>query len=321
MGGRSDSGGEHQYGEDNGSIMASRPLTFELGHTCRNHFAVLDCRDGVVLADAELQDLAERLCSSAIADDMLVLEPSVHADVRLRIFGSDRREAEFCGNGTIYTAAKIGRELQRSRVSIETASGTKAAVDIGYAWKIEVGEVSPLDAELAAVGNHPVIAKPLYGLLRAGEPHLVMFHPKEIDGFHVPRYEFEEFCRPLRDITPVDGGISITMIFEIGFRSVLIRTFERGARRHTFSCGTGSVSAIAAVFGTPRNGSQFHVCAPGGGHNVSYENDRWYLAALPQPIGIGTLEGDMIQLPLNGLSPYLYASAPTARIAHEETCR
>lgn len=318
MGGQAGEGHAQQSVRGTGSTVKIPALTFELGHTCRNHFAVLDCRNGELLPNAVLQDLAERLCASAIADDMLVLEPSERADVRLRIFGSDRREAEFCGNGTLYTAAKLGRELGRSQVDIETASGIKAAVELGHAWKIEVGAVTPLNAELAAVGNHPVIDKPLYGLLRAGEPHLVMFHPKEIEGFHVARADFEDFCRPLRDITPVDGGVSVTMVFEIGFHSVLIRTFERGARRHTFSCGTGSVAAIAAVFGTPRNGSQFHVCASGGGHEVSYENDRWYLAALPQPIGIGRLQDSVIHLPLESLLPYEYAAAT---VAQAETCR
>lgn len=281
-------------------------LTFELGHTCHNHFAVLDCRKDKPPSEATLQDLAETLCTSAIADDMLVLENSDHADTRLRVFGGDRREAEFCGNGVLYTAAKLGRELQREHVTIETASGIKAGADLGHAWKIEVGQAISMDDELATVREHPMMPEPIYGLLRAGEPHLVMYRPAELDGFHIPRCEFEDFCRPLRDITAVDGGINITVIFEIGFRSVLIRTFERGVRRHTFSCGTGSISAIAAVFGTPRNGSQFHVCSPGGGHDVSYEDGRWSLAALPQPVGSGRLEGDTIHLPLKDLTAYQY---------------
>lgn len=266
--------------------MTSIP-TFELGYTCRNHFALLDCRDNAAPPDTDLQDLAERLCASAIADDMLVLEHSDRADARLRIIGGDRREAEFCGNGTIYAAAKLGRDLQRDQVRIQTASGIKAASNLGHAWKIEIGEVASLDRELAELGEHPITDKPVYGLLRAGEPHLVLYQPNEIGGFHVSRRDFEDFCRPLRDITSVDGGVNVTMVFQIGFRSVLIRTFERGSRRHVFSCGTGSVSAVAAVFGTPPDARHFHVCAPGGGHVVSYEEGRWHVAALPQQICVG----------------------------------
>ncbi|MEJ2143390.1 MAG: hypothetical protein P8Y24_13775, partial [Gammaproteobacteria bacterium] len=138
----------------------------------------------------------------------------------------------------------------------------------------------------------------------AGEPHLVLFRPGNFPGFHVARKDFETFCQPLRDITAVDGGVSITVVFQIEFRSVLIRTYERGVRRQTYSCGTGSVSAIAAVFETPENGTTFHVCAPGGMHDVIYENNRWYVRATPQRIGHGYMQNSCLHFPIEGLFEY-----------------
>lgn len=279
-------------------------IPIELGHTCKNNFVILDCRGLEPPTDENLSDLAEKLCTTPVADDLLILQSSDKADVRLRIFGGDRREAEFCGNGMVYAAAKIGAELHKDKITIESASGIKTAIKLGDEWKVEIGTAIKLDDSLAAARQEPLKNLAVYSLLKAGEPHLVVFNPHELDGFHSPIKEFEDFCRPLCDITDIPGGVSITMVFEIKFHSILIRTFERGVRRHTYSCGTGSVSAIAAVFGTPEQNREFHVCAPGGSHNVIFENNCWFLVAAPQRIGVGHLDGDVIHLPLNNLFPY-----------------
>ena len=269
-----------------------------------NHFLMLDLRNVTSPSDEKLANIAENICSTSFADDLLVLENSNKADVRLRIFGGDRREADFCGNGMIYTAGKIGAELQRNEITIETASGLRQAMRQGNEWRVEVGSAFREDLDFDTQYKNYLDDIPVYGLLRAGEPHLVLFRPKAFPGFHVNRKDFEEFCQPLRDITNVDGGISITVVFQIEFRSALIRTYERGVRRHTYSCGTGSVAAIAAVFDTPKNGAAFHVCAPGGMHDVLYENDRWYIQAIPQRIGAGYMQDAIMHFPVDGLFGY-----------------
>ncbi len=279
-------------------------IPIELGHTCMNHFAILDYREVISPSDESLFDLSEIICATSVADDLLVLQTSDAADVRLRIFGGNRREGDFCGNGMLYVAAKVGTELQKDTITIESAIGIKTATNMGNEWKVEVGPATKMDQSLLVARQDFPKNIFSYGLLKAGEPHLVIFHPIELEGFHVTRHDFENYCRPLCDMTDIPGGINVSMVFQIKFKSVLIRTFERGARRHTFSCGTGSVSAVVAVFGTPEQDDHFHVCAPGGSHDVIYENSRWYLAASPQRIGVGYLEGGTIHLPLEGLLPY-----------------
>lgn len=283
-------------------MAAQIPL--ETGHTCMNHFLLLDLRGAAFLTKMQLADIAEKVCSAALADDLLVIDDSEQADVRLRIFGGDRREADFCGNGMIYTAAKIGAELQRDDITIESAAGIKQATRQDNQWQVEVGAAVKLEEDLRVIQTSFLENNHVYGLLRAGEPHLVLYRPNVFPGFHINRKDFEMFCRPLRDITAIDGGISITVVFQVEFRSVLIRTFERGVRRQTYSCGTGSVSATAAVFNTPQNGTAFHVCAPGGMHDVLYDNDRWYINATPQRIASGYLEDGIMHFPFDGLFSY-----------------
>lgn len=279
-------------------------IPIEIGHICMNHFLMIDLRDITSPSDEQLADIAEKVCSTSFADDLLVLEDSSQADVRLRIFGRDRREAEFCGNGMIYTAEKIGSELQRDQIIIESASGIKQASRQGDQWKVEVGNAVHLQQDLDRVNNKLIDDKPVYGLMRAGEPHLVLHRPNIFPGFHINTKDFESYCRPLRDITTIDGGINVTVIFQIEFRSILIRTYERGVQRQTFSCGTGSVAAIAAVFEQPTNGTAFHVCSPGGMHEVIYENDCWYLQATPHRTSTGYLQDSNMHFPFDGFIRY-----------------
>ena len=96
-------------------------LPIESGHTCMNHFLMLDLSGQVSLPDTHLDNIPEKIGSTSFADDLLVIDDSEQADVRLRIFGQDSREAEFCGNGMIYTADKIGTEMQRDEICIESA--------------------------------------------------------------------------------------------------------------------------------------------------------------------------------------------------------
>lgn len=274
-------------------------IPFDYAHTCMNHFIVLDLRETGEIADDVLADLAVTLCSSPLCDDMLVVQPSRRADVRLRIFGGDGLQADFCANGLLYASAKIGDELGRAAVTVETPSGVRRASRSGDAWQAEVGISARLDLDPARCGDLPVL-----GLVRAGEPHLVLGRPDVLPGFNIDRNQFEDFCRPLRDLTDIPGGTNVTIVFQHQNDRVLIRTFERGVGRQTFSCGTGAIAAVAAVYGTPDHARHFHVCSPGGMHSVYFDAERWHLAARPVRIGSGVLRDGQLCLPLEHLQSY-----------------
>ena len=279
-------------------------LPLDYGHTCMNRFAVADLRQGALPPQARLAELATALCANPFADDLLLIEPSDLADARLRIFGGDGREADFCANGLLYVAAKLGDELGRDELTIETAAGVRAAVRRGAEWDAEVGQALVLGAGVQGVRDGQLVGRPVLALIRAGEPHLVLGLPPELPGFHVERSVFEDYCRPLRDAAGIPGGVNVTMVFQHIGDSILIRTFERGVKRHTFSCGTGAVSAIAAVFGIPQEDRTFHVCSAGGMHGVRFADGRWHIEARPERLAQGWLKDQVIHLPLAGLTKY-----------------
>lgn len=39
----------------------------------------------------------------------------------------DRREADFCGNALLYSATKVGKELCRTKLSVQMSSGIRDA--------------------------------------------------------------------------------------------------------------------------------------------------------------------------------------------------
>ena len=280
--------------------MMKRPsLPVDYAHTCMNHFIVLDLRETQEMATDALSDLAVTLCSSPLCDDLLVLQSSKIADVRLRIVGADGLEADFCANGLLYVSSKIGDELGREAVMIETPAGVRKASRNGDGWQAEVGVAERIDIDPALSGDLPVL-----GLMRAGEPHLVLSRPDALPGFNIDRTEFEKYCRPLRSFGDIAGGTNVTIVFQQRDDSILIRTFERGVGRHTLSCGTGSVAAVAAVYGTPERARRFQVCSPGGTHSVYFDGTHWHLAARPVRIGSGFLRDGQICLPLEHLQRY-----------------
>jgi len=284
---------------------ATPAIPVDYAHTCMNHFVVLDLRKTGPIAAETLAALARVLCSSPLCDDLLVLQPVTNADVGLRIFGGDGLEADFCGNGLLYTASKIGDETGRDAVTIETPAGVRRASRLGDQWQAELGDAVRLDLDPELSGDLPVL-----GLMRAGEPHLVLDRPEALPGFNVDRARLEGFCRPLQGLTDIPGGINVTIVFQKQNDSVLIRTFERGVGRHTFSCGTGAIASIAAVYGTPDRARKFHVCSPGGMHSVTFDGEGWLLSARPVRIGSGVLVEGQLCLPLKQLQHYCAETAP-----------
>ena len=103
-------------------------------HGLGNDFLVLDAREQpIVLSAAQVRALANRHTGIGF-DQLILIEPSATADVRLRFWNSDGGEVAACGNGSRAAATLLGGQHR-----IETAGGLLdsnahaggAEVDIG----------------------------------------------------------------------------------------------------------------------------------------------------------------------------------------------
>ena len=69
-------------------------------HGLGNDFVILDAREGAVAMDAaRARAIADRRTGVG-CDQVILLEPSDVADLRMRIWNADGGEVEACGNAT-----------------------------------------------------------------------------------------------------------------------------------------------------------------------------------------------------------------------------
>src|SRR3546814_9513695 len=88
-----------------------RPMAdrFTKMHGLGNDFVVIDARDSAVeMTAARAHAIADRRHGIG-CDQLILLEPSAKADVKMRIFNADGGEVEACGNAPRCVATLIGR--------------------------------------------------------------------------------------------------------------------------------------------------------------------------------------------------------------------
>ena len=191
------------------------------------------------------------------SDGLILIMPSSVADVRMRMFNSDRSESEMCGNG-IRCVAKYAYDhgiVSKTEIKAETGAGILTLQLVpgadGKIEKVRVNMGLPrlLRGEIPMTGEADVqvVAEPLMVLDRTfritcvsmGNPHCVIF-VDDVENFPVSTYG------PLienSELFPRRTNVEFVQI--ISRNEVRQRTWERGAGE-TLACGTGSSAVMAA---------------------------------------------------------------------------
>lgn len=261
---------------------------FVMDHVNHNNFLVIDVREHGPIHETVISQLAGSICREVLVDDVLVLERSHMADARLRIFGADEREADFCGNGALLTLHLLFSEWQSigdapDELVLQTASGVKrGAREKDGRVSINVGMVRELDTMIddVALAYLDSIGVGFEGFRAPGEPHLVVSARPESGVINQSRPEFEAMARSIAQLVEFDGGVNVTLILGHGELGPHVRTYERGVQRMTESCGSGAVAAAS----TCKNADAFAnmtVVSPGGEHQVWTDQNvaQWWLSA------------------------------------------
>src|SRR5688500_278348 len=119
-------------GPDPRSLCAM--IRFRKMHGLGNDFVILDAREGAVEMDAgRARAIADRRTGVG-CDQVILLEPSEVADVRMRIWNADGGEVEACGNASRCVALLEGGETSietRGGIVRAAANGRDATVDMG----------------------------------------------------------------------------------------------------------------------------------------------------------------------------------------------
>ena len=236
---------------------------FHKMHGLGNDFVVIDARIEPLGVDPGLaRAIADRRTGIG-CDQLIIIEPSSVADVKMRIFNADGSEVEACGNAARCVVLLAGPG------SIETGGGVIAGTADSDEVEIAMGEPRfgwdqiPL-AYAMDTARLPMAWDALEGpmAVNVGNPHLVFF-VDDVAGVPLgelgPRIELDP-AFPERinvNVVAVEGG---------GLR---VRTWERGAGL-TLACGTGACASAVAAIVSRRLASPVQVTMPGGSLTIAW---------------------------------------------------
>jgi diaminopimelate epimerase len=213
---------------------------FHKMHGLGNDFVIVDARLEPFDVTAELaRAIADRRLGVG-CDQLIVLDPSDAADLRMRMWNSDGGEVESCGNATRCVIALTGAG------AVETAGGLLKGENLGS--EVEVALVEPRfsweEIPLAFAMDTTRLPMAWDGLehpfaVNVGNPHLVFFVP---DAREVP---LDELGPRIENDPAFPERINVNVATYVHDR-LKLRTFERGAGE-TLACGTGACASAVAV--------------------------------------------------------------------------
>ena len=238
--------------------------SFHKMHGLGNDFVIVDAREQPFDVTSSLARAIADRRTGVGCDQLIVLEPSETADLRMRIWNSDGGEVESCGNATRCVIQLTGA------ASIESDGGLLHGEDLGAEVEVVIGEprFGWQDIPLAyPADTNPLpmawdeLEQPI--AVNVGNPHLVFFVP---DAREV---HLEELGPRIENDPAFPERINVNVGTYV--HNVLkLRTFERGAGE-TLACGTGACASAVAAIQTKRAQSPVRVDMAGGHLTVTWE--------------------------------------------------
>jgi diaminopimelate epimerase len=232
---------------------------FHKMHGLGNDFVVIDAR-GVSLSmpAARAHAIADRHRGIG-CDQLILLEDSETADVRMRIFNADGSEAESCGNANRCVALLLGKpaQIETRGGTVETLPGEAAATATlpppAFDWEL-IPLALPMDTSDMPVGWE-ALERPM--AVNVGNPHVIFFTPS-LDAIDLAR------LGPLIENDPLfPERVNVNVAEIVDRNTVRLKVWERGVGL-TLACGTGACATGVAAIRSGRAASPVDVVLPGG---------------------------------------------------------
>jgi len=232
-------------------------------HGLGNDFVIVDARqEPFDVTKALARAIADRRRGVG-CDQLIVLEPSETADLRMRIWNSDGGEVESCGNATRCVIQLTGAK------SIDSDGGLLGGQDLGADVEVTLPEPRFGWDEIPLAYAVDTAALPMAwdGLERpmavnVGNPHLVFFVP---DAREVP---LDRVGPEIENDPAFPERINVNVATYVHDR-LKLRTFERGVGE-TLACGTGACASAVAAIASKRAQSPVRVDMTGGSLTISW---------------------------------------------------
>ena len=264
-------------------------------------YIFIDNREKIITCPESLAiDLTNRHLGIG-GDGLVLIENSLVADAKMRIFNADGSEGKMAGNSIRCVGKYLydNKIVKNKKMTIETASGIKELSVYLYDSKVRTVCVNMGKAELSPkkipanfdgdkiIGEKAKIDGKDYEItcVSMGNPHCVVFLDKVID-LNVknvgPYFEnYEKF--PER--------INTEFVRIIDSKTLRMRVWERG-NGETPACGTGACAAVVAsvLNGYCLKDEDITVKVDGGELTVKYTDNAVYLTGNATMIYEGEIE-------------------------------
>jgi diaminopimelate epimerase len=267
-------------------------------HGIGNDFVMLDCLDGIPIAEDKLGDLSEKVCTRHFGvggDGLIAVLPDDSADFRMRMWNPDGSESEMCGNG-IRCFAKylfdIGK-INAGQVSVATAKGLQHVEVLEGAARGDATISIRVDMDMPRLqrGDIPMnTAAGQYGgstqqvvnqsldvdgteyfitAVSMGNPHAVIFVSD------VESVSLKEIGLKIEHHEAFPERTNVHFVQVLGPQKLWMRTWERGAG-DTLACGTGACAVVVASALNKKLGGDRKalVHLPGGDLEIEWAADN-----------------------------------------------
>jgi diaminopimelate epimerase len=257
---------------------------FHKMHGLGNDFVIFDARQGAVAMDAaRARSIADRHRGVG-CDQVILLEPSDIADVRMRIWNADGGEVEACGNAT-RCVALLGAATIETAGGLLTAkaNGASATIDMGvprFGWE-DIPLAYAMDGAAMPVGWEE-LQGPF--AVNVGNPHVVFFVP-DADAVELAR------LGPIIEHDPLFPERVNVNVASFEGEAIRLRVWERGAGL-TQACGTGACATAVAAIRQHLAQGPVEVRLPGGSLSVDWAPGRPIMMTGPAShVFTGELDG------------------------------
>ena len=240
---------------------------FHKMHGLGNDFVIVDAREEAFdVTPALARAIADRRTGVG-CDQLIVLQPSGSADLKMRVWNSDGGEVESCGNATRCVVQLTGA------TRIDSDGGMLEGKSLGAEVEVALGEPRFGWDEIPLAYPMDTTALPMAwdGLeqpfaVNVGNPHVVFFVP---DAREVP---LQELGPRIENDPAFPERINVNVATYVNDR-LKLRTFERGAGE-TLACGTGACARAVAAIATRRAQSPVRVDMSGGSLTIDWAPGR-----------------------------------------------
>lgn len=236
-------------------------------HGLGNDFVIIDARDAPVdMPRTRARAIADRHMGIG-CDQLIVIEPSTRADIKMRIWNCDGGEVEACGNATRCVAALF----QQPSISIESGDDILRAenggdiITLTYPAPRFDADAIPIAYAMDTLAM-PVAWGPLQApaAINVGNPHIVFFVE---DLAAIP---LASLGPEIENDTLFPERINVNVAEITGPSSIDLLVWERGAGL-TRACGTGALASALAAIATRRATSPVAVTLPGGTLHIAWD--------------------------------------------------